>query len=473
MKNTPTPGKPHLSKLALTSLLLFLLVLGASTNCFATDLEEKLNAAITSNRDEEVAKILDKGGKQLRAAIKDNATHYIRHSSRYGTAGIVRQIIDGCGLTGGKNALNNALVESADNRSFAEVVPLLLKYGADPNHEYNMNYVLNRLAMLYAGIQNKSEQLLATVRVLLDSGASIDSFDDAMETPLMIACRKNDLPLVRLLISRGANPTMQNKDTKSAMSYAPAGSAIAAELTGAFGAKVSGNSEPALSSQPDSGQSIFGMPAGDQEKYLQDMSFDNYMSDLMQLSAAVSSGDVAAVKELLGKGLDANSVIDDSGITLLMQATNLETLNILLASGADASRADAKGWTALHQLATREAEGKMVLSLIKAGADIHHRNNDGETPLRLAGLLFTENISPAWGESLISLLVGEGADIDTSDRQGHTLLHQAAFNNNEALARVCILKGGNPDIRTKAGKTPRQVASELKSQGCLKIFGNK
>jgi ankyrin repeat protein len=203
------------------------------------------------------------------------------------------------------------------------------------------------------------------------------------------------------------------------------------------------------------------------------MSFDNYMSELMQLSAAVSSGDADTVKELLGKGLDANSVIDDSGITLLMQAANLETAGLLLAAGADATRADARGWTVLHHLATREADDKLMLRLIKAGADIHHRNNDGETPLRLAGILFTENIAPAWGASLISLLVSEGADIDASDKQGHTLLHQAAFNNNEALAKVCLLKGGNPDIRTKAGKTPKQVAVELKSKNCLKAFSNK
>jgi len=156
-----------------------------------------------------------------------------------------------------------------------------------------------------------------------------------------------------------------------------------------------------------------------------------------------------------------------------MQAANLEIAELLLAAGADATRADARGWTALHHLATREADGKLVLRLIKAGADIHHRNNDGETPLRLTGLLFTEKIAPAWGTALISLLVDEGADIDASDKQGHTLLHQAAFNDNEALARVCIHKGGNPDIRTKAGKTPRQIATELKAKNCLKVFGKR
>ncbi|PKL46829.1 MAG: hypothetical protein CVV42_15110 [Candidatus Riflebacteria bacterium HGW-Riflebacteria-2] len=474
MKTNLISRKVYFVKLSYAILPLMLLLLCISANSVASDLEKNLNDAITNNRAAEVARVLKSGGAKLKEAIRNNAAHYIRQVSRYGTAEIVRQVLEGCALTGEKQALNHALVEAADNNSFAEVVPLLLVYGADPNHEYNMNYVLNRVVMLYSGKPDKSEQLLTTVRVLLDRGAYIDSFDDSMETPLMTACRNNDLPVVKLLISRGANPGLQNKDTKSAMSYAPAGSAVANELARkSTNAKVAGKGEPALGLPTSPGANLFNMSADELDQHTQNLSFDNYMNDLMQLSAAVSSGDADTVKELLGKGLDADSVVDDSGITMLMQAANLEIAELLLAAGADAGRADAKGWTALHHLATREADEKLAIRLIRAGADIHHRNNDGETPLRATGLLFTENIAPAWGSALITLLVNEGADIDTSDKQGHTLLHQAAFNDNEALAKICIARGGNPDIKTKAGKTPRQIARELKSKNCLKAFSSR
>jgi ankyrin repeat protein len=323
MKNTLISRKAQFVKLSFAILALLLLMLDSGAKSFANDLEKNLNDAIVNNQAAEVARILKSGGTKLREAVRSNATHYVRHVSRYGTAEIVRQVLEGCALTSEKPALDDALVEAADNSSFAEVIPLLLTYGADPNREYHMNFVLNRVIMLYSGNPAKSGQLLATIKTLLAKGTYIDSFDESMETPLMIACRREDLAVVRLLIDSGANPALTNKDMTSAMSYAPAGSAVAKELTRkSIDVKVAGKGEPSPGSPTTPDSNIFNMPADEFNRHTQSMSFDNYMSELMQLSAAVSSGDADTVKELLGKGLDANSVIDDTGITMLMQDAN-------------------------------------------------------------------------------------------------------------------------------------------------------
>jgi ankyrin repeat protein len=153
-----------------------------------------------------------------------------------------------------------------------------------------------------------------------------------------------------------------------------------------------------------------------------------------------------------------------------MQAADAEVAQLLLDAGADAGRADQDGWTALHYAATRESNAGLVELLIQAGAGVNARTSRGETPLRLAGILFTEKICPAWGETLIALLVQKGADIDSSDLEGHTLLHQAAFNDNAELAAVCLRHGGNPDQETAAARTPRQVAQELGSKKFLQVM---
>jgi ankyrin repeat protein len=71
------------------------------------------------------------------------------------------------------------------------------------------------------------------------------------------------------------------------------------------------------------------------------------------------------------------------------------------------------------------------------------------------------------------LLVNAGADINSADSQGHTLLHQAAFNDNAVLANLCVLMGADPDLRGLDGKTPRQLGRELGSRKFLKAISVK
>jgi len=449
-------------------LALLLLMISAAT-AFAADLSNDLDQALRAGNTAKVSQLLTKGGKSLRDTVKNNASYYLPHCARFGTAELVEMFIQKCELAREKQAINDALITCIDNDNFASIVPILLNYGAEPNHEMSDMAALNRVAMLYAGKPVISKQTVATVRLLLEKGAYVNRFDENGETPLMAACKKGDIALIELLLANGANPELSNKDCISAMNYAKPGSAVAAALS----TKVAGKSKPAPDVPQSSEQSFFGTPAADQEKYLKSISFDTYMESLMTISSAVSAGDAETVKEILATGFDANSLVDDSGITFLMQAANAEITKMLLSAGADAKKADTRGWTALHHAATREADAAMVTMLIRAGASVNQLNSDGETPLRLTGILFTEKIAPAWGESLISLLVAAGADINAADKEGHTLLHQAAFNDNQALARTCILMGGDPDIRTKAGKTPRQTAIELGSQACLKVFTQK
>ncbi len=449
-------------------LALLLLMISVATG-FASDLSKDLDRALRAGNAAKVSEILNKGGSSLRDTVKSSASYYLPHCARFGTAELVEMFIKKCNLVQEKRAIDDALITSIDNDNFASIVPLLLKYGADPNHEMSGMAALSRVAMLYAGKQAVSKQTVATARLLLKKGAYVDRFDEYGETPLMAACSKGDIALIELLLANGANPELSNKDCRSAMSYAKPGTAVAAALT----AKVAGKGEPASDMPQNQGQSLFGTPAASQEKYLNSIGFDSYMENLMTLSTAVSAGDAKTVKEILAAGLDANSLVDDSGITFLMQAANAEIAEILLNAGADARKADSRGWTVLHHAATREADAAMITMLIRAGTSVNQLNSDGETPLRLTGILFTEKIAPAWGESLISLLVAAGADINATDKEGHTLLHQAAFNDNSALARTCISMGGNPDIKTKAGKTPRQIAIELDSQACLKVFAQK
>jgi ankyrin repeat protein len=63
---------------------------------------------------------------------------------------------------------------------------------------------------------------------LLDRGADINSRNDYVQTPLMYACMAGRVEVVRLLLARGADPTLRDKQFMTALMSASKG----AELSG-------------------------------------------------------------------------------------------------------------------------------------------------------------------------------------------------------------------------------------------------
>jgi len=78
-------------------------------------------------------------------------------------------------------------------------VEALLRHGADPNLPGGVN---GWTPLMHAVHQNQ----LVAARVLLDSGAHVDSRGRSGETALMMAAGCGYTPLVELLLGRGANP---------------------------------------------------------------------------------------------------------------------------------------------------------------------------------------------------------------------------------------------------------------------------
>ena len=100
------------------------------------------------------------------------------------------------------------------------------------------------------------------------------------------------------------------------------------------------------------------------------------------LVAAVKSGDRAAALDL---ARDKNAVLtaEADGTTALhwaVRGDDLELVDLLLRSGADASAANRYGVTPLH-LAAINGNAVMIERLIKAGANPNSAGSDGETPL--------------------------------------------------------------------------------------------
>src|SRR5581483_11237407 len=108
----------------------------------------------------------------------------------------------------------SAIVYAA-GRGFPAVVRLLLDHGVDVNARYGNDLTTLMWAAGYsdeAGVKDVVE----VMTMLLDRGARIDDTDNRGRTALMIAAELNHAVAVDLLLARGADKTLKDKEGKRA-----------------------------------------------------------------------------------------------------------------------------------------------------------------------------------------------------------------------------------------------------------------
>lgn len=166
-----------------------------------------------------------------------------------------------------------------------------------------------------------------------------------------------------------------------------------------------------------------------------------------QFARAVRSGDEALARELLAAGANPNAT-DEAGTPLLqwaMRQRDRGAVTLLLELGADPSRPDAKGRTAMHE-AAMAAHGDWIEQLLDHGVAVDIPNAiNGQTPLYDA--------LRAREPDNIERLLEAGARLDVSDRSGTTPLHQAALVNDLPSVRRFLEAGADPAARDVTGAT--------------------
>jgi ankyrin repeat protein len=108
-----------------------------------------------------------------------------------------------------------AAIIYAAGRGFPDIVELLLDHGIDVNARYGNELTVLMWAAGYsdeAGTQDMSK----VITLLLDRGARIDDQDNRGRTPLMIASELNHTMAVELLLARGADKSLRDKQGKTA-----------------------------------------------------------------------------------------------------------------------------------------------------------------------------------------------------------------------------------------------------------------
>ena len=229
------------------------------------------------------------------------------------------------------------------------------------------------------------------------------------------AAKRGDVQAVRKLLAEGSDLTALNKDGKPVLWMAVRG----------------GNIEVV--------------------RLLLDAGADQSLQDPLvgtPLHLACATGQTNIVELLLDRGADINALSDRLDETPIWQAVRrrrVRVVRLLLDRGADPNHVWADGGTILHMAAGMGNRG-MVTILIQAGMNINACDNYGHTPLYVAASGFFVQKFGFKANDVMTLLVEHGADLYHRDKNGETPLeHARRWKIGEAVAILERLQEKYPE----------------------------
>jgi uncharacterized protein len=209
------------------------------------------------------------------------------------------------------------------------------------------------------------------------------------------------------------------------------------------------------------------------------------------LVAAITAGDVAAVRELVREDRTLAAARDGNGLPVLLLALfhqQREAADALLAAGpelgileaAAAGRADRvrelldadpaairertpEGFTTIG-LAAFLGGPEAVRVLLARGAD---PDDDADNPF---GVRPVHAAGAAHDHETMRLLLEAGADPNQRQQGGFVPLHEAAHSDDVEMARLLLAHGADPALAADDGRDARRIAADDGSTGVAALL---
>jgi ankyrin repeat protein len=246
-----------------------------------------------------------------------------------------------------------------------------------------------------------------------------------MTTPhaLHLASHFAKLEIVRLLLDRGAEANVKNKEGLTALHHVSLGQYESQE-DGVRVAQLLLEHGTVVDSRDEGNRT--------------------------PLHCASYFGKHEIVRLLLDHGAEVNAE-DDDGEKPLHQVSSgeysshedgLRVARLLLERGADVNAGNKEHQTPLHS-ASHFGKHEIVRLLLDHGAEVNAEDDDGEKPLHQVS--YGEYGSQEDGLCVARLLLERGADVTTRSKEHRTLLNVASHFGNVEIVRLLLDHGADPE----------------------------
>lgn len=418
-----------------------LLQTGADVNAPQVDGTTALHWA-AYNDDAETVELLVRAGAKVNA-LNNYGAPPLALACGNGNAAAVKLLLEaGADANATMNGGETVLMLAARSGN-AETVKALLAHKAD----HTVRERRGQTALIWAA----AEGHLAVVRALLDAGADMNTKVDTGLTPFAFAVRQGYLDMVRGFLASGADVNALFEPKADAAG--PPNRRPRARSTPLLLAIQNGHFELAIA-LVDAGADPNEVRTGFTPLHTIAWVRRPDSSDSSDPAVPTGQGRLTSldlVREMVKRGANVNFRLPEGSPE---------------SQPSTSSEVGTEGATPFLFAADRSDLALMRL-LLELGADPLLPNADNTTPLMAAvGVGTDAPLEEAGGEEnesveAVNMLLGLGADINTVDKNGDTVMHGAAYNIAPGVLKLLARRGADPQIWSKPNKrggTPLFIA---------------
>ena len=419
----------------------------------------------------------------------------------------------------------------ASSLGLFETIRVLLGRGAKANLKNIHGQV--PLHLVSSQHQFAKEDNANVTRLLLKQGTDVNTRDKQQATPLHFASLSGHFEIALALLDHGADVNARNADGQTPLhgvsqchrwifnlGYKESQANRLAQLMLERGADVNARDKDqatplhsvSFMSNLETTRLLLENGANIHAKNVQGRTALHIMSQCLYRSQP------ALVELLLSRGADVNERDNNQATPFLLASfyRKLQFAENLLQNGADVHAVNIHGQNALHLVSQNpchdyEEVGRLLLA---AGADPNGRDNEGRTPLHLAGFYGQVEVAEAlleraeqvnatdisghtplhqvtqgnhdykrfgmnWWDlkehpsrviRLAQRLFESGADVNAQNKDDETSLHLASRLRLHEMARFLLNHGAKVDVMNSEGKTPLQLATGRKGKAMRRLL---